>query len=95
LDAIRRVKIEVLIPILETVEDEVHGVFNQEEDALDGTLGNLKETTQSQRSEEAFRALNAAWDHIAEAVEELKKAIGIDQPELPVVTPAKPFNRRI
>jgi hypothetical protein len=64
MDANKRARIEVLIPILEAVEDEVHGVFVQEED----------------ESQDTFEALNVAWDHITVAVEELKKIIELDQP---------------
>jgi ABC-type transporter Mla subunit MlaD len=94
MDAVRRAKIEVLIPILEAVEDAVHGIFVEEEDALDATSQNLRETAQAQRSEDAFDALNTAWDNITAAVDELKKAIGLEQPDLPA-TPAKPIHRRL
>jgi len=92
MDAIRRAKIEALIPILEAVEDAVSRIFAEEEEALDATSGNLRETAQSQMSEDAFESLNTAWDNITAAADELKKAIGID-PELPT-RPAEPIHRR-
>jgi hypothetical protein len=87
MDAVRRAKIEVLIPILQAVEDVVHDVFAQEEGTLGSTVGNLKETPQAQRSKEAFVALNNARNYIGDAVDELKEAIGNDQPELPATPP--------
>ena len=93
MDAIRRAKIEVLIPILEAVEEAVHDLVSKEEDAVHGTHGNLRETAQAQRSNDAFDALDQAWDHVAGAIEDLKEAVGVDEPELPA-TPAKPIIRR-
>jgi hypothetical protein len=91
MDAIRQAKIEVLIPILEAVEEAVHDLV--EEDAVHGTHGNLRETAQAQRSSDAFDALYRAWDRFAGAIEDLKEAVGVDEPELPA-TPPKPIIRR-
>jgi len=93
MDAIRRAKIEVLIPILEAVEEAVHDLVSKEEDAVHGTHGNLRETAQAQRSSDAFDALYRAWDRFAGAIEDLKEAVGVDEPELPA-TPPKPIIRR-
>jgi hypothetical protein len=41
MDAIRRAKIEVLIPILEAVEEAVRDLVSEKEDAVHGTHGNL------------------------------------------------------
>jgi len=82
MDAVRRAKIETLIPILEIVEDAVSGIFAEEEDALNATSENPTDAARLQISEDAFEALNTAWDNITAAVDELKKAIGI-APEPP------------
>ena len=83
MDAIRRAKIEVLIPILEAVQDAVHDLVSKEEDAVHGTHGNLGETEQAKRSSDALYALERAWDNVAEAIEKLKEAVRVDEPELP------------
>ena len=82
MDAIRRAKIEVLFPILQAVEKAVRDLVSKEEDAVHGTHGNLRGTAQAQSSNDAFDALDQAWDHVEQAIEKLNDAVD-DEPELP------------
>jgi hypothetical protein len=82
MDAIRRAKIKLLIPILKAVEEAVGDLASEEEDAVHGTHGNLRGTAQAQSSNDAFDALDQAWDHVEQAIEKLNDAVD-DEPELP------------
>ena len=89
MDDVRRAKIAVLIPILEAVYTAVDDL------ASDDTPANLKETTRGQTSEEAFEALEQAADWIDGAVDLLKNAANIDQPEQPIQSAPVDIMRRV
>ena len=95
MDDIRRAKIEVLIPILEAVYTAVDDLASDESGAFNETPANLKETTRGQTSEEAFEALEQASDWIDGAVDLLKNAANIDQPEQPIQSAPVDIMRRV
>ena len=91
----RRAKIEVLIPILEAVYTAVDDLASDERGAFNDTPAALKETTRGQTSEEAFEALEQAADWIDGAVDLLKSASKIDQPEQPIQSAPVNIKRRV
>ena len=95
MDDIRIAKIEMLIPILEAVYTAVEDLASDESGAFNEAPANLKETTRGQTSEEAFEALEQAADWIDGAVDLLKNAANIDQPEQPIQSAPVDIMRRV
>jgi hypothetical protein len=92
MDAIRRAKIDSLIPILVSAHETVRDLMDQEQDAFETTPANLKE---ARHSGDLVHYLNEAEGAIDHAIECMKYASGVDQPpELPA-TSAIPMKRRI
>jgi len=92
MDAIRRAKIDLLIPILVSVHEAVRDLMDQEQDAFETTPANLKEAWHYGGMVQYLNEAEGAIDH---AIECMKYASGISQPpELPSPS-AMPMKRRI